>query len=223
MPKENDFKVIYRTDDLPEYRKYSVYTQLLELNKNFKEDVNSLRERFGIVVLEEKMSLGDINEVYHDVLNNDDFMDSIRVMAKRITIQGDWVDGLAEYVCGADAQASLYPNVDLHRVEARAVTDSDEPHVELKIYGDIPQQDLEKIVSKRIRLFINKRMGYQSIKGLNDKTFRKIKTIHHYADTHSMKEISEILYDLKYPKQDYGSIRRQYQEYMKYADRFYQR
>lgn len=222
MPEDDDYKIIYSSDDTEEFHKSFHYIRLLELNDRFVDDVNRLREKYKIHVDENsEKSLSDIEEEYTDLLSSDKFIDDVRVIARKIKLQGNWVNGLALYICGQPAGATLYPDFDLHRIEAKAVTDSDEPHLVLKIYGDMTRQDLVK-ATKSIRYFIEKNMDYESVNKLGDRTILKYHFIRKcLADGMDFKDIPDVLETHGFELQSYSDVRKQYHEYMAYLERIY--
>lgn len=223
MPDNNDYKVIYKNDDLEEFHKAFHYMRLLELNDSFMADVNAIRRRYDISVEESNgETLDAIEQQFEHLLADEHFINDVRIIARRIKLQGDWLNGLSLYVCGQPAGATLYPDFDLHRIEARAITDTDEPYIEMRLYGDITRQELEK-ATKNIRLFIENNMKYESVNRLGDKTILKMSFIRKSLnEKKSFKEIAEVLVDHNFSPQTYSDVRKQYQEFMHYVERIYQ-
>lgn len=223
MPENDNYKTIYSSDDAGESYKAFHYIRLLEMNDRFAADIDAIRSRYDIKVDESSREpIDDIEERYKHLLYNDDFIGDVRAVARRIKLQGDWLNGLALYVCGQPAGATLYPDFGLHRIEARRVTDDDEPHIALKLYGDMTRQELEK-ASKYIRVFIEKNMDYRSVNKLSDDRLRKIRLVRKWLDEgKTFKEVADLLADRNFSPQTYSDVRKQYSEFMSYVERIYQ-
>lgn len=223
MPGNNHYKTIYRNDDIEESHKAFHYMRLLEMNDSFAADVDAIRSRYGIEVDKSaRVPTDTVEERYSSILSSEEFIDDVRAIARRIKLQGDWMNGLALYICGQPAGATLYPDPDLHRIEARAVIDTDEPHIILKLYGDMTRQELEK-ATKNIRVFLTKNMEYESVNRLSDNAIKKMRIIRKLLDKKkSYEEIADILDDRGFDFQLYSDVRKQYHEFMGYVERIYQ-
>lgn len=218
MMPDNDFQIIYSNDDAQERDKYWLYTALLEFNDAFIKDVDSLRRKYGIVI---DITANTIN-AHDSLLENKDFMGDVQKIAKKIKLQGNWLNGLAMYVCGYPPQEVLGPDDILHKVSARAVNDSDNPYLEIRIYGDIPTQELNEAV-KAVRDFMKANMKYESVNAsldqdalLNSMLFKQLS-----KGMSAKNANNKMVEDFDNESVEYSNLRRRLADYKKYAERLY--
>lgn len=225
MPNQSDFTTIFSGYDSIEAEdviKQDTYVFLLEMNAEFVKDVESLRTKYKIdpdsqTINTYSNSMDEMPYLFDDI----NFTRDVRKISDRIKLQGDWSESVKLYTLGLPSSESLLPNdyENMRRIEARAVSDTTERYVELRLYGDITRKELVD-ASKPIRKYLKDSQGFVNVKQLNENTLHRMLKISTKKSLFPKKSFKTIVEELGY-SQAYSDLRRQYQDYKSYADRLY--